>query len=1047
MGNIEKSEIQQAVKKLISQVYYDKSNTNLHLRKQLVSYLNEHGYDQLVDRVQRYLSTKKTISLSLDELISGIKYKVIPKSATSKKTDTDKQYVTNKRSSEEYEVRDINLIIDAPLEIHVLSVLWLMKLGVQLDAKLSDTTFGNRLVLKNDSEVPEIESGRMLLKPYIKQYQLWRDEGLRKTKNQLDEGNDVAFINLDISSFYYFVRIDWDALEIDTKGSSILGRLNIILRKVHEHYTRLVAKEYQNKCVYEDGSDDELTNLERVILPLGLVSSYTLANHYLKDFDRLIEKEISPEYYGRYVDDIVLVLNKPKSSNKPNFKKLEKLISYFEHDIDIEGDHPESTLFILNNLSEVFKIEQRKEKKKYIDDYRFVFKNTEQQECYDRLFIQNSKVLVYEFKAGHSKSVIEKLVKDLEERSSEFQFLPTDGDANFDTDAFELLYDDSFGKPRTLKDYKESKLGLATYLYRRSAVALWADKGELSDESGKILAFFKGINLINFYQYWERVFTYLIIAQRKQELIDLVVSCLEEIERIEVVADYKTGRSDVVQTLREYLIISLAQASSLDPQFIIGQVENNEYALTSIFYSRKIFSDRLDDELLGIIVNLRNTSFVRNFYVIHSLSELTDWGRNGKSIEEFSSLISKKFDWKNTNPKHFTITAQSKEIPRFIRFFEVNIFLWYQSLLNKEWLNIDSGTAFLKKSKDLFRSVNGIDSKISLTDIIEAKTRKLKPLTSSNKDLCISEIHVDQNNSINYETDIDAENKIAVGLANMKVDWQNEASRSVRGTPIVNKKRYSRISEILNKFVKEDPKTDLAILPENSIPHDYLGLMVGFSKRHQKGVVFGLEHLNDGEFGYNFIMTCLPLELNKRNDAILMPRLKNHYSHEEKTYIDKYHLKVAKNRTAQYNLFKWRNLYFTTFYCFELADIVHRSLFRSKIDLLVASELNKDTNYFSAIVESTSRDLNTLVAQANSSEYGDNRISRPAKTYLKNFCRVDGGDNDLIIISKIDLKELREHQIKKFHTKEDKKIYKPSPPNFEVGYVHSRIKGEWIFKD
>lgn len=1047
MGKIEKVDIQQAVKKLISQVYYDKSNTNLHLRKQLVSYLNKYGYDQLVDRVQRYLSTKKAISPSLEELINEIGYKVIPKSATPKKPNTDKQFVTNKRSSEEYEVRDINLIIDAPLEIHVLSVLWLMKLGVQLDAQLSDTCYGNRLVLKEDSDEPEIESGRILLKPYIKQYQIWRDEGIRKTKAKLDEGNDVAFINLDISSFYYFVRIDWDLIDLDFYGSSSLKKLHQILKRIHQHYTEIVAENYSGKCVYDGKSDLDLLSSGRVLLPLGLVSSYTLANHYLTDFDRLIEEEINPEYYGRYVDDIVLVLNKPKPSYKLQPKKLEKLISYFEHEINVEDDTPESTLFILNNLSELFQIQQINKKGSEDDEYRYIFRNTDLRPYYDRLFIQNRKVLVYEFKEGHSKSVIEKLVKDVEEKSSEFQFLPTDGDANFDTDAFELLYDDSFGKPRTLKDYKESKLGLATYLYRRSSVALWADKGELSDESGKILAFFKGINLINFYQYWERVFTYLIIAQRKQELIDLVDNCLEEIKRIEVSADYKTGRKDVVQTLTEYLIISIAQASSLDPQFIIGQLETVEFDLTTVFYNRKNFSDDLDDELLDIIVDLRNTSFVRNFYVIHALSELTDWGRNGKSVEELPSLISKKFGWKNINPEYFTITVQSKKIPRFIRFFEVSVFLWYQSVLKKDWQKVESGTTFLKKSKKLFRSVNGIDSKELLTEIVEDKYKKLKPFTSKNQDLCISEIHVDQNNSINYETDIDAKNQIAVGLANMKVNWQNEASRSVRGTPVVNKERYSRISDLLNKFVKEEPNTDLAVLPECSIPHDYLDLMMGFTKRNQKGLIFGMEHVNDGEFGYNFIMTCLPVELNRRNDAVLIPRLKNHYSHEEQRYITGYGLKVAENQLAQYHLFKWRNLYFTNFYCFELADIAHRSLFRSKIDLLVASEFNKDVEYFSSIIESTARDLNTLVAQSNSSQFGDNRIRRPAKSYYKNLARVDGGDNDLIIISKIDFKEIREHQIKKYTLQKDDKVYKPSPPNFEVKFVHKRIKGEWIFND
>ena len=42
------------------------------------------------------------------------------------------------------------------------------------------------------------------------------------------------------------------------------------------------------------------------ILPIGLYSSAILANIYLKDLDDIILKETSPNYYGRYVDDLFL---------------------------------------------------------------------------------------------------------------------------------------------------------------------------------------------------------------------------------------------------------------------------------------------------------------------------------------------------------------------------------------------------------------------------------------------------------------------------------------------------------------------------------------------------------------------------------------------------------------------------------------------------------------------------------------------------------------------------------------------------------------------
>ncbi|MEX2411365.1 MAG: reverse transcriptase domain-containing protein [Candidatus Paceibacterota bacterium] len=1029
--------VEQAVKKLISHVYHDKSNTNLHLRVELVKYLHENSFDDLVERVLQTLSTNKNNSIDVNKLIEEINYKTIPKSVSSEHLKNDTQYLSNNRTNEYYNLNDVNLIIDAPIEIHVLSVLWLMKLGVQLDARLSDACYGNRLVLTEDKENPEIESGRALLKPYIHQYQKWRDEGIRKAKYQLDEENDVAFINLDISSYYYHVRIDWNSLEIDTKKKRDIKRLNEILRKVHEYYTALIFDTYPKKC----GENDDKEPGETVILPLGLVSSYTLANNYLKQFDKLVETAIRPEHYGRYVDDIVIVLNKPKLNENADYEYLSKVAELFT----IDEDTPDSVKFIINNLSELFSTkftpkENTPDKKE--DEYVFNFRNTGEANYFEKLFIQNRKVLIYEFKADQSQSVIEKLVKDIEERSSEFRFLPTDEDANFDTDAFELLYDDSFGKPRTLKDYKESKLGLATYLYRRSAVAIWADKSELRDESSKILAFFKGINLINFYQYWERVFTYLIIANRKQELVELLKSCFTEIDKIR----YSERDLEIKKTLREFLSISLAQACTLNPQiFCDDWMKEQIVKIKKKFSDEKGYRNTFYKDTANHILSLRYTGFIRNYYVPHPLLEFTDWAANVSKISELTSLIEKKFDWEHFTPENFEIIFNSKEVPRFIRFFEVSVYNWYLAILEKKW--IAGKRQFLQQSEDLFKELNDIEKDVKLDELLERHSSKISTNGPKASQVEVTEVHIDQSNATNFHKDLEADNKLTIGLANIKVDWQNEASRSVRGTPVVNTKRYSRISRILNKFVGEDPEPELGVLPECSIPHDFLGLMTNFTKRHQKGLVFGTEHINDGTYGYNFIMTCLPVKLEKRNDAILIPRLKNHYSPEEEFYIEEYHLKVAKSPVAKYHLFKWRNLYFTTFYCFELADIVHRSLFRSKIDLLVASELNKDTNYFSAIVESTSRDLNTLVAQVNSSEYGDNRITRPAKSYYKNICRMDGGDNDLVIVVKIDINELREHQLKGYQLQKEDKIYKPSPPNFEIEYVMRRIIGEWIFKD
>ena len=90
------------------------------------------------------------------------------------------------------------------------------------------------------------------------------------------------------------------------------------------------------------------------------------------------------------------------------------------------------------------------------------------------------------------------------------------------------------------------------------------------------------------------------------------------------------------------------------------------------------------------------------------------------------------------------------------------------------------------------------------------------------------------------------------------------------------------------------------------------------------------------------------------------------------------------------------------------ANIEYRYILRNKIDLLIVPELNKDTAYFSNIVESSSRDLHCFVVQANTSKYGDSRITGPYNSLFKDIIKVKGGENNFILIGTIDCLELQQ---------------------------------------
>ena len=129
----------------------------------------------------------------------------------------------------------------------------------------------------------------------------------------------------------------------------------------------------------------------------------------------------------------------------------------------------------------------------------------------------------------------------------------------------------------------------------------------------------------------------------------------------------------------------------------------------------------------------------------------------------------------------------------------------------------------------------------------------------------------------------------------------------------------------------------------------------------------------------------------------------------------------------------------------ELADISHRMIFQSKVDLIIASEWNSDINYFSNIVESLSRDLHCYVAQVNNSIYGDSRLTQPSATAAKDLIKLKGGLNSIILVGEINPKTLRDFQMKKYSLTRTDPMFKPVPPSINREAVRRRQNGKLQF--
>lgn len=1075
-------DLKQAYIKLKSFIYYD--NAEILLRKKLIEFEN---FDSLYDsdnisefeidnklqfiliELNRYNENPKFF----DNIIKN-KIKVVFFPKKFKEENQTKKILTNKRVKDNYELERVTAFIDAPIEIHLLSVLWIMKKGVFIDAGLDAGCLGNRLLLNKDKKA--IVKGSGLFKPYFKQYQKWRDDSVRVAQELISKDKNVLFLNLDVKDYFHSVRISIDYFSneeteinlglknISSLKNTNLSNLNSILLKIHVDYTKKISKKYSIPNSFYSEIIDENKNIQKFILPIGLLSSYVIANEYLKDFDKIITEKFKPAYYSRYVDDILIVISDPNPLSFESEKHKGFKFDFEKYELDLknrneilydvgfkEEDLDDVEKYVLYNFYPLFALVNYPYQKYNVKDGERIFKII----GYESMFCQSDKTMLYYFDSSESDLVIDKLKKELDEKTSEFRDMPSDdeGFVDFESNAYHLSYDGHEGKIRTLKDYKENRYGLTVYLTNRIFIALRKEEIISEKEKDQVLKFFMGENCLTFYRLWERIFTLFLVNNQAIAYTEFYCHCVEQIEKMipspkknllgefDNVGKTKVKYSNVQDSLRSYLNCAHELVLSLNPNFI----ENVKLAQRHLEFKTNQMLYPLDFNDIWI-KGYRKSNMMRHQYII---TPLLNYTRDSKlDIDNLTGFTLTDYDFKLDE-------NLLKNSPRPVKFWECCIAILYSKLsrfkFEKLETNIDGNhytylfdsyflgnieNTYLDEAFEIYLEANinhrnGYENDEDLKKYFFNHRNRLK---NERKLPFLKEIKVTS-----------AENKFSnkplISFANTKVETSNILD-SLDGNPNLTAKRYQKLALILKKARKE--KSEIVIFPESFVPIDLLSTLARYSQKNQSLVVTGMEHIVVDKTAFNFVVTILPHEVNGIKDATVVFRLKNNYAPDEVKLILERHLFVPKPLSPRIDVFNWRNIYFSVAYCFEMANITHRSKLKGKIDLLIGIEYNKDTPYFSNIVESTSRDLHCYVAQVNTSHYGDTRLIKPSDSATKDLLRLKGGTNDTILVSEINIELLRNFQRKKFILIGDEKKFKPLPPDYYLEDVLKRIDNNKI---
>ena len=863
-----KEDIKNAYIKLKSYIYYD--NTDLLLRRQLVEFETSIGKDFLFknpssnyniggdiftykikftleekfERIAHELNSYHKNSEFFNSLLKNINIDFYPKKIKSQKEEIN--FITNVRIKKKYEIERVTPFINAPIELHIVSVLWVINYGVALDANLKNECLGNRLLLNKDKT--KIVQGSGLFKPYFNQYQKWRDDAVEIAENLIKKGKNVAFINLDIKDYFTSVRINRTEIYNGRENGGLNEDYNLqeIFLGIHDIYTKLLANKFQSpkNFYFELIGSNEI--LQKIILPIGLVSSYVLANSYLKKFDDRIADFIKPAYYGRYVDDMLFVISDPKPGAKINesTESLKFDISRFK-----ELNPTKIEKFVLETFDPIIGLIKSSISDKKNENI-FIL-------CgFESLCCQSEKSLVHYFDSNESHLVIDKLKQELDERTSEFRDFPEEDESNlsFKSRAYHLYYDGTEGKIRTLKDYKENRFGLTVFLSNKIFSALRHENHLTDEESDQIVNYFKGETCLTFYRLWERILTLLLVNQKPRHYVEFFLHCFDEIEKIEHNNQIsKVQESDIKNTLVNYLDASHELSLSLNLDFLIKTkkvARNFDFKLNHLKSSNWSFlfgrfePTKTDSHW---VKRFRVSNMMRHHYVIHPLLTYSSASKKGN----LKNLTSINIDFRTYSLDKTLI----EESPRRVKFWECCMSVAFESIglhSNKRELEINNkvetdifGIKLNKKSKteefyldDAFNRYKTINQNhISLYELDDDGFRdnfyKRRNIPKKNTPIVnAQEIIVGGNGR---------DSKIfKIAFANTKVEECNIIA-SMRGTPNLSSLRYDKLAKIVKK-VRLD-KSDVLLFPEFFIPINLLSSLVKYSERNQVLTITGLEHV------------------------------------------------------------------------------------------------------------------------------------------------------------------------------------------------------------
>jgi len=924
--------VEGSYKKLKSYYYYDK--TLLYIKMKIVEFEADDKFKDNLEMLSKNLFEDNRAYF--DELKNQIKICVLPKTFKSISSDTR---LIRGNIDKNKKVSKVNFTIDIPVELLILDIMWTLFVKKIYAEHHGDFVYSHAGQFKKGvfNKEEDLISGinfksNRCFEPYFQCYTKWRNKALDSALETCKNENTVM-ISLDLKSFYYYIDFDFrnfaKVFDNDERYTKIQF-LTSMISDIYTKYTELVVK-------YKKGITK---SVGKTVFPIGLISPLILRDIALEGVDNSIETGLSPKYYGRYVDDMLIVVGTG-------------LIEHISAEQIIENILVKKRILKAKNVN---------------GEYEFFTEPS--------VKLQGEKVNCFYFEKGKENVLLDVYCKKIKKNSSEANLLP-DIDVlsdSFNIRAYTMNSSDDSMKIRNLEFMESDNYNATMFINGLKGILKNAsyDKMYIENYLADIVNFYSGSQAIEFSNTWRTIFELLILCKDKDRANTFFLNVKKEIENlsfdyIEEDEIYSKKKQTILNKLKRSLLlkldISIGLAVALD--YDRGKLKKHKVLGHKIRQANMLSHNMVSFPLI-------------NYSMSDSINEIPLINMNLNAI--LSDVTIRKKIFKLDDEK-------IRWSPRFIHLHELYFCVFYFTIGSKNKFVRDDNDSIFKR----YVRMNCLSEKIP-NPIIYDEEKFFEEVNIARKDVIITD-KCDKKNT-------------KVGLVNTKINEDEVIDILLHPEKGITVNRKQSLYQILNAAKEE--KVKYLVFPEFYMPALWLSDIGNFAKQYGITVVTGLQYIacNDRVFNTVCVIASTCGKTYFKN-MIPLIREKNYYAPEERMELAALGY-VSKNpsKPTYYMVNNGREK-FSTILCFEFTDIASRLIMKGEVDFLCVPQLNRDTNYFSSIVESAARDLHTLVVQANTSKYGDSRVTGPYKTDFKDILKIKGGENDILIVGDLEVKALQ----------------------------------------